>query len=152
MGGAYHVELLTLALAGLGGFLTAFGALAWSGRHTADGSVLAARLGRLVPGFFPVLAATAVCFLAGERLEAHHAAAGTLPLLAALAVAAALLLALARGVVKLIAGAAIAVARRPYVLRPTPWLLRAEPALVLVPAPQLRRRYTRPPPAANARA
>ena len=85
MGGAFHSELVTVAVAALGGLLVAFGALAWTGsRHAADGSVLAARLTGRLPGLAPVLVATALCFALGERLEPAHAATAFWPLVAAI--------------------------------------------------------------------
>jgi hypothetical protein len=153
MGGAYHTQLLTVALAGLGGLLTAFGALAWAGaRHAADGSVLGARLAQRLPGILPVIAAAAVCFALVERLEPQHAAAGLLPLLAAIAASAGLLLALARAAIKALAGAAIAVSRSAFAARRPIRLRLTAPAFALAPAPSLRRRFARPPPVANARA
>lgn len=150
MGGAFHSELVTVALAALGGLLVAFGALAWTGsRHAADGSVLAARLTGRLPGLAPVLIATALCFVAGERLEPEHAAAALWPLVAAIAASASLLLALARAAIKALAGAIVAIARPAYATRTPFWLRRAVPVFAVAPAPSLRRRFARPPPAAN---
>jgi hypothetical protein len=150
MGGAFHGELVTVALAALGGFLVAFGALAWTGsRHAADGSVLAARLTGRLPGLAPVLVATALCFIAGERLEPQHASAALWPLVAAIIASAALLLLVTRSAIKALAGAIIAIARPTYATRTPFWLRRAVPVFAIAPAPSLRRRFARPPPAAN---
>jgi len=151
MGGAYHGELVTMALAALAGFLVAFGALAWAGaRHAADGSVLSARLSRLLPGLAPVLVATAVCFAVGERLEPQHVAAGLWPLLAAIFASAVVLLTLARAAVKALAQAIVIISRPAYADRTPHWLRLAAPVFAVAPAPSLRRRYARPPPSANA--
>jgi hypothetical protein len=150
MGGAYHAQIVTVALAALGGLLVAFCALAWTGaRHAADGSVLASRLTRRLPGFAPVLVATAMCFALGERLEPDHAGAALLPTLTVLIAGAALILALARGAIKTLAGAVVAVAGAAYAARSPLWLHPTAPVFVAVAAPSLRRRYARPPPVAN---
>ena len=150
MGGAFHSELVTVAVAALGGLLVAFGALAWTGsRHAADGSVLAARLTGRLPGLAPVLVATALCFALGERLEPAHAATALWPLFAAIVASAALLLVLARAAIKTLAGAIVAVSRPAYATRTPFWLRRAAPVFAVAPAPSLRRRFARPPPIAN---
>jgi hypothetical protein len=150
MGGAFHSELVTVALAALGGLLVAFGALAWTGsRHAADGSVLAARLTGRLPGLAPVLVASALCFALGERLEPQHAATALLPLVAAIVAAATLLLLLARAAIKTLAEAIVAISRPAYATRTPFWLRRAVPVFAVAPAPSLRRRYARPPPATN---
>jgi hypothetical protein len=148
MGGAFHSELVTVALAALGGLLVAFGALAWTGsRHTADGSVLAARLTGRLPGLAPVLVATALCFAAGERLEPQHTAAALWPLVVAIVASGTLLLLLARAAIKTLAQAIVAVGRPAYATRTPFWLRRAVPVFAVAPAPSLRRRFARPPPA-----
>jgi hypothetical protein len=148
MGGAFHSELVTVAVAALGGLLVAFGALAWTGsRHAADGSVLAARLTGRLPGLAPVLVATALCFAAGELLEPQHAAAALWPLVAAIVASGALLLLLARAAIKTLAQAIVAVSRPAYATRTPFWLRRAVPVFAVAPAPSLRRRFARPPPA-----
>jgi hypothetical protein len=150
MGGAFHSELVTVAAAALGGFLVAFGALAWTGsRHAADGSVLAARLAGRLPGLAPVLIATAACFALGERLEPAHAVTAFWPLVAAIVASAALLLLLARAAIKTLAGAIVAISRPAYAARTPVWLRRAAPVFAVAPAPSLRRRFARPPPIAN---
>jgi hypothetical protein len=149
MGGAYHGELVTLALAALGGLIVAFGALALTGRHAADGSVLASRLAKLLPGIAPVLISTAVCFALGERIETQHAVAGFWPMVAALVVSAALVFGLARAAIKTLADAVVAISRPVYHDRTPRWVRRAAPAFALARAPSLRRRYARPPPHAN---
>jgi hypothetical protein len=150
MGGAYHEEFITMALAALGGFLVAFGALAWTGsRHAADGSVLAARLLRRLPGIAPVLVATALCFAAGERLEPQHASVSAWALVAAIVASAWLLVFLARGAIKALAQAVVIFSTPGYAQRKPIWLRRAAPVFAVATAPSLRRRYARPPPAAN---
>jgi hypothetical protein len=150
MGGAFHGELLTMALAALAGFLVAFGALAWTGsRNAADGSVLAARLTGRLPGIAPLLVTTALWFALGERLEPAHGSTALLPLVAAIVAAASLLLLLARAAIKTLAQAIVAVTRPGYAARTPFWLRRAVPVFAVAPAPSLRRRFARPPPAAN---
>lgn len=151
MGGAYHEAILTAALAAAGGFVVAFGALAWTGaRHSADGSVLAARLLRRLPGLAPVIVATALCYAAGERLEPQHAAASLWPLVAAIIAAAWLVLGFSRAAIKTLATAVISFSSPGYAARTPIWLRRAAPVFAVAPAPSLRRRYARPPPNANA--
>ena len=73
MGGAFHSELVSVAVAALGGLLVAFGALAWTGsRHAADGSVLAARLTGRLPGLAPVLVATLPAYLGALTGKGIH--------------------------------------------------------------------------------
>jgi hypothetical protein len=151
MGGAYHEEFITMALAALGGFLVAFGALAWTGsRHSADGSVLAARLLHRLPGIAPVLVATALCFAAGERLEPQHAGASVWALVAAIVASAWLVVFLTRTAIKALAEAVVIFSAPGYAQRKPMWLRRSAPVFAVAPAPSLRRRYARPPPAANA--
>jgi hypothetical protein len=150
MGGAFHSELVSVAIAALGGLLVAFGALAWTGsRNAADGSVLAARLTGRLPGLAPVLVATALCFALGERLEPAHAATALWPLAAAIVASATLLLLLARAAIKTLADAIVAISRPAYASRTPFWLRRAAPVFVVALAPSLRRRFARPPPIAN---
>jgi hypothetical protein len=153
MGGAYHAAIFTLASSAVGGLLVGFAALAWLGaRHTADGSILAARLGHHLPGIAPLLAATTLCFALCERLEPEHAARGLLPLVVALAVAAWLTRALAQVAIAALAGAIIAIDRSPFAPRTPVWVRLAVPVVAVKPAPRLRRRFARPPPIANVRA
>jgi hypothetical protein len=150
MGGAYHEEFITMALAALGGFIVAFGALAWTGsRHSADGSVLAARLLRRLPGIAPVLIATAIFFAAGERLEPQHAASSLWALIAAIVASAWLLVFVARAAIKALAQAVVIFSTPGYAQRKPIWLRRSVPVFGVAPAPSLRRRYARPPPAAS---
>jgi hypothetical protein len=151
MGGAYHAWFLDLAAAGCLGMLASIAALAWTGsRGVADGSVLAARLAERLPGGWPVFIAAGLCFAIGERIEARHADAGLLAVVALLALAAWAALALARWCVRLVAGAVIAIARTAFAARSLQWLRRSLPAPIVRRSPLLRRRFARPPPVANA--
>jgi hypothetical protein len=95
------------------------------------------------------LVATALCFVAAERLEPQHATGGFWPLAAAIVASAALLLVLARAAIHTLADAVVAISRPAYAARTPIWLRRAAPVFAFAPAPSLRRRYARPPPAAN---
>jgi hypothetical protein len=148
MGGSYH-SLLVQAAAGLSiGLLAFFGALAWSGKRAASGSVLAVRLQERLPGFFWILAATALWYAAAEAIEPHHAPASPTLVLVSLAAAAAAVLALAHSVVGALARAAIAILSSPFSSRAPSWNRRARPRPALRRAPRTYRRYVRPPPIA----
>jgi hypothetical protein len=153
LGGAYQAAIFTMVSSAVGGLLVGFAALAWLGaRHTADGSILASRLGQRLPGLAPLLATTALCFALCERLEPEHAARGLLPLVVALAVAAWLVRALAQVAIEALARAVIAIDRTPFAPRIPIRVHLAVPVVIVKPAPQLRRRFARPPPIANVRA
>lgn len=153
MGGAYHGWLLELAVAGCFGLLASFAALAWTGSCAVlDGSVLATRLSERLPGGWWVFAAGSLWFTLGERIEPHHADAGSLVSLVVLAVAAWGVFALARWCVRLLADAVIAIATAAFAQRSPRWLRRAAPAPIVRRWPVPRRRFARPPPVANARA
>ena len=154
IGGAYHSLLLQTAAAAGFGFAGALGALLWSGaRFAADGSVLARRISARLPGLPMVAASAALWFTLGERLEPPHAATPLIFTLVALFFAAALVVGIARGLMRWIAQVVFAATRPPIAaalrqaLRDTsePVLLRRQDAT--------GRRFARPPPiVANARA
>lgn len=148
MGGSYHALLLLAALAGSVALLIIFGSLAAGGAaHVADGSVLAARLSRRVPGLAPLVAATSGWYALAEWVEPHHAAAAPLGAsILVLAAAAWIVLRFAKAVVQVLAGAVFAALRSPWAARMPSWIRRA-PALPIVRrSPLLRRRFARPPP------
>ena len=156
MGGAYNGALDQMAV----GLLTAFGAfagllVAGNARFVSDGTVLAARAGSMVSGFLPVALATAGWFALGECIEPGHAGAPLLATLCALGLAAWLVLTLARGALKLLAGVVFAISRSLHV--PHPGLVegRLRIPAALRPARRdsawWRARFLRPPPVrANA--
>ncbi|MBV8147774.1 MAG: hypothetical protein JO092_01640 [Candidatus Eremiobacteraeota bacterium] len=112
IGGAYHSLLLQVAAAAGFGFGGALGALLWSGaRFAADGSVLATRIAAHLPGLPGVAVSTALWFSLGERLEPHHAGTPLAFALVALLGAAALILGIARALVRWIAHIAFAISR-----------------------------------------
>jgi hypothetical protein len=151
MGGTYHELLLQVAAAGSVGFAALLGALAWTGsRGTSDGSILGARLASRLPGLGPLAAAAGAWFALGEHVEASHSGAGLLLTAAFLVAAAWSLLALARGAVRLLAGAVIAIFRSPFAARVPVRVRLTRPAPTARRRPLLRRRFARPPPIANA--
>ena len=153
MGGAYHELLVQIAAVGSLGFVTLLGALAWTGsRGTSDGSILAVRLAARLPRLAPVAAAAAFWFALGEHIEASHSGAVQVLTVIFLVAAAWLLRALGRGAVRLLAGAVIAISRSPFAGRTPVWVRHARQAPIACRSPQLRRRFARPPPIANARA
>ncbi|MHB8433977.1 MAG: hypothetical protein ACYC8W_07605 [Candidatus Tyrphobacter sp.] len=149
MGGSYHELLLVLsALALLGGAL-AVGALAWAGAgRTQEGSILAARLKTAVPSWPALTVAAASWLMLVEHLEPRHYALSPLLLLAMVALAAWLLLVLARFALALLAAAAVAVRRGRFAQRPLAWRIRACPTPTVSRIPRAARRYARPPPSA----
>ncbi|HEY1974947.1 MAG TPA: hypothetical protein VGG89_00190 [Candidatus Baltobacteraceae bacterium] len=85
-GGAYHSALLQFTLAAVTGLTAAAGALLWTGAAcAADGTVLAARMRSLLPGWFSVAVCGTGWYVLGECLETAHAG---VPLLAVLAIVA----------------------------------------------------------------
>lgn len=154
MGGAYHAWLVESALAGAAGFAVLLGALAWTGsQRIADGTVLAARLSARLPGAAPLLAASALWFALGERLEASHADASLLLSAVVIALAAWGILALARWFVRMVAGFALALCRPDFAPRALQWRLRGTPRSLIARRSPLRRRlFARPPPVVSARA
>ena len=147
MGGAFAGEFLSLAVAAMACLALAFGALAWIGASTVtDGSILGTRLAARLPGLVPVLASAVLFFTLGERIEPQHESA-MLPFIAVvLAAASWLVLALARGAVKALAGAIVAVVRSPFAPREPFSAFVAVPVVRTINAPLLRRRFARPPP------
>ena len=101
-----------------------FGALAWSGAWTTDGSVLAARLRDRLPNFFWILPAAAFWYATAEAIEPHHVPASPLLVLLVLAAAAWVVLRLARGIVSALARAAIAILRAAFSPRAPSWSRR----------------------------
>jgi hypothetical protein len=148
MGGAYHslfVELsaaAAVAMAGIAAVVIRSGA-----RFAADGSILAARIGRLLPSL-PLLAASASgWYFLGEWVEPHHAAAPAVAIAAALTLASALLLTAARAAIAWIADAVVAITRFGFAGRRPSAVARLTLVPLTIPAaPTLRRRFARPPP------
>ena len=151
MGGPYHATLLQLAVVGALSLLAGFGFLAWSAANgAADGSILAARLRERLPGLAAVGPATALWFAAAEAIEPHHEAASPIATALALTVAAWLLARLARALVSVLAGAAIAVRRPSFSPRSPVWSRRARVLVFFRSAQWVRRFFARPPPIAIA--
>ncbi|MBV8197270.1 MAG: hypothetical protein JO263_03990 [Candidatus Eremiobacteraeota bacterium] len=147
MGAEYHALLLQLAGVGLAALLVAFAAAARQGANgTADGSILAARLGRRLPAPWLVFAAATGWFNLAETLEPHHGSAPIALTALALAGSAWLIVILARGLLGALARVAIAVAKIAFAARTRV----ARRVLSSVPPPKPvsyeRRRFARPPP------
>jgi hypothetical protein len=154
MGGSYHTLLLQAALAGSVGLLVFFGSLASGGAaHVSDGSVLATRLARRLPGLAPLLTATSFWYVLAERIEPHHAGTPLGASILALATAAWIVLRLAKAIVRTLADAVFTALRSPWATRTPRWIRRAPSPPVARRSPLLRRRFARPPPpVATARA
>jgi hypothetical protein len=147
MGGSYHALLLQAALGGSVALLAFFGSLAAGGAaHVADGSVLATRLSRRLPGLIPLLAATSAWYGLAEWVEPHHAGVPLGASVLALAAAAWVVLRLTKAIVQALAGAVFAVSPAPFAPRTPRWLRRAPTRPILRSSPLLRRRFARPPP------
>jgi hypothetical protein len=148
LGGGYHDGFDALALAGMLGLGFATLNLAWAGRECCClGTVLAARLSRLIPNPLALFAATAGSFACGEFVEGSHARASTWLVVLVLAAAATLVRILAGFFVQAIAAITIAIITRTFAPR-LPRAIRVfgrAPALAAVP--YLGRRFARPPPA-----
>lgn len=146
MGGGYHALLLQAALAGGVGLLLFFGLLALGGANAVSGSVLATRLTERLPGFGSLCIAAGLWYGVAECLEPHHAAASfaAVPLL--LAAASWLVTLLGRGVVAVLAGAAIAAWRHAFSPRTPSWFARLQSNRPTRRILWARRRFARPPP------
>ena len=149
MGGSYHGALVAAGVvAGLGSALAA-GALAWAGAgRILEGSILAVRLRLHLPRWPAVAAAAALWFALAEHLAPQHDAASPILLIAGLAIAAWLVLALARGALSILATIAIAVRKTRFSPRAHARLLRLLPAPRAHALLRATRRYARPPPIA----
>jgi hypothetical protein len=147
VGGAFHDPLVAAALAAAVGLFAGFAAMAWigAGRH-ADGSVLASRLEARLPRPVGLAAASAVWLATAEMLEGAHLGAPPLTLALSLAAAAALVYACAAGIVRLLAGIAVAVRRTTFAPRAPRRLRRAYAVVHATPAGRTGRRFARPPP------
>jgi hypothetical protein len=151
MGGAYHCALLELS--GFAIFISfAFAiAFAWIGtRHVVEGSVACARMRELLPAYHSIVIATTGWFIMAESLEPVHATAPIALIMSALALASWLVIAIARGVLSLLARFTVAVRvgrSSPY---PIAWVRRASRGPFARALFLGARYYARPPPIAVA--
>jgi hypothetical protein len=147
VGGSYHDLLLAQAALGVAGMLALAAALAWAGaKHIADGSVLAARLTERLPALRGLAPVTAGWFLLIEHLEPRHGGAPALSISVCLLLAAALLLALARGFLGLLAAAVFAVFQSRHAMRVPEWRVYGAPVPRRTRPAFAGRRFVRPPP------
>jgi hypothetical protein len=148
VGGAHHMVLELLALAGGGGFAVVVASLAWLGAgRQADGSVLAAALRPLVPSLAGLLVSATLWFAAIEGLEPEHATRAPILLIAlCLALAAIVLVAAARTFVRAIAAIAIAIVHLAFERRPVTYSRRFEQRSSARRTDVVYRRFARPPP------
>jgi hypothetical protein len=147
MGGNYHDQLFTLALAGSLSLLFFFAFLAWNGvGAVVDGSVLAARLSERLPGFGSILGAAAFFYGAAEFVEPHHAAASGIAVAFSLAAASWLVRRISRIALAVLAGAIAAVFGTSFAPRTPAWSLLSPPAPHVARVFRRARRFARPPP------
>lgn len=153
MGGPYHGALLTLVDAGAGSFVLAAVALAWAGaRGIADGSVLAGRLARYLPGL-PLLTATTVgWYQLFESIEGAHSDDSVWLIGIALTAAVLFVRWIARSAIAAIAALVLAVFRREFARRSPIWMRSHERRLPNQGHRFTRKRFARPPPCAASRA
>jgi hypothetical protein len=147
-GGAYHTTLELLALGGAGAFLASVAALAWLGiRRHADGSILAAALRPLVPPTAALAISASLWFAAIESLEPEHLWHASILVIALCLVVASLLVALmARALVRAVAAVVFAIARDPFLRRPTCYRRRFAHRSSARRTEFVYRRFARPPP------
>ena len=147
MGAEFQALLLQVAALSLVALIAAFGSAAWRGaKAIADGSVLAARLGGYLPSPLAVFGAAAAWFVLAEAAEPRHAGTALLLTAAALALAAWLMVAVGRGMLSVLARAAIAIVRCAFAPRTQP-LRRVVFRVARPKTPQCARRlFARPPP------
>jgi hypothetical protein len=154
LGGSFHELFLDVALAGCAVFAALFAAVALSGASSAStGSVLAARLGRYLPGLWSLLASSGLWYAAIEAAEPEHQMPPVL-LIAALLIAAALLVRFAADTVRrAIASIVLAVLTAAFAPRLPVFLSRRRaPAMAWYRRFATGRRFARPPPIAMQRA
>jgi hypothetical protein len=148
VGGTLHEVLLQGVAATAVALVVAWVALAWSGRNTADGSVLGARLSARLPAWPAVAACAAGWYALIEHAESPHAGPGTAIAIAVLIAVAAVVCLFARALVRSIALVIVAIAKSEF--RPRVASVRPPFRRVVRPfAPALRRRHARPPPIAS---
>jgi hypothetical protein len=145
-GGSYHDAYFSLAIAGAACFALVLGYLALAGGHCCMGSILAARLARLLPPLPLLTAAASGWFALGESIEGRHPTAAMWLIATALAAASAVLRLLAGLFIRAIGAIAVAVLTRAF----APRLPKAHrfftPPLRVRDAAYLGRRFARPPP------
>lgn len=147
MGGAYHDALLAIVAFALMASLSFVVSFAWKGAgRILDGSVLASCLRQWLPRWPALAAAAALWFTLGESIEAHHASAPTFLVILALAMAAWLILALARAIISTIAAIAIAIRSAGYAPHVPTWPRRAPAVFIARSLLRSAQRYVRPPP------
>jgi hypothetical protein len=145
--GPYHAELFGLAAALGFCSLAACAALAFLGAgHVASGSVLAGRLGRYLPGPFPLLGLTCAWFAITERVEPHHAQAPVVSLVFFVVVASLAVRELSRALLTALARVVIGVRARSFAKHTDVWVRRVAPVLPASSLLLVARSYARPPP------
>lgn len=147
MGGGYGEVLRLLACFATLAALVAWLATGWASRgRLCDGTVIAARMQRLIPSA-PVIAAAAIgWFAVAESIEGAHADAPILILTAALAVASVIVTKLAKIGLHAVASIVFGTRARPFVSRVPVWVPISPQPVFLAPAAHERRRFARPPP------
>jgi hypothetical protein len=117
-------------------------------RFAADGTVLAARVRDLLPGWGGVAVSGAGWFALGERLEAGHAVVPLVAIVFVLALAAWLIVRVAAAALRLLAGIVFAIARLVSCqVEPAEAPLKLPAALRQAPRDTAWcRRFSRPPP------
>jgi hypothetical protein len=147
VGGPFHEALSSLALAGGLGFALLLGLAAWSKTaRLAQGSVLAARLGPLVPSAASVTAFATPAFFAIEALEGRHAPVIIGVVLVALAISSFVVAKLAQLFVRAIAHLVVAIASHAFAPR-LPYFIRRASARPRICSTRFTyRRFARPPP------
>jgi hypothetical protein len=148
VGGTLHEVLLQGVAATAVALVVAWVALAWSGRHIADGSVLGARLSARLPAWPSVAVCAAAWYGLIEHAEASHAGPSAAIAIAALIIVAAVVCLSAEALVRSIALAVVAIAASQFFPRIVP-VCRPSRRVIRPSAPALRRRYARPPPIAS---
>ena len=149
VGGVYHTVLMQITLAAALGFVSLFGALAWTqSASSTDGSIVAARLREQLPGVLSVVASAAGWYAGVEAIEPHHVGVPAIALLAVLAVASYAVLRLAHAIAGAFARIAIAFSRTVFSPRVLSWRRRPHVRLIARHSFLARRRFARPPPVA----
>ncbi len=147
MGGPYHSLLIALVDAGVGAFVLAAIALAWScAGRCLDGSVLAARLATCLPGIPLLGLATTGWYCLFESIEGAHADDPLLLIALALGLAVVVVHAAATAAIAAVAKLVLAIFRNAFVQRTRVWLSCFELPVFVSRIATSRKLFVRPPP------
>jgi hypothetical protein len=147
-GGSFHEVLLDGVLVATACFLVLLGALAWrAGPTVLNGSVLAGRIAKIIPGNVVLAGGAALWFTGIEALEPSHAGGSAVLTVVALIVAAALTGYAVRAIVRALAAVSFACSATAFVPLATVFVPRRPIGTAFLwRRLAAHRRFARPPP------